>query len=244
MLQSIVLPNGQSWSFTYDGAADLTQITLPTGGTISYAVGILQMCVVGGALPQNFFSTVTSRTINANDGTGPHVWSYGGSLAGNVPPTLTRTVTDPAGNQEVHTLTGLTSGSYPTCRYYETQVQKYQGSSSSGTLLQTVTTNYSWNADPYAQPNPGALAGASVVNVVPITITTAWANGQTSQVRKGYDSGFTYDSTWTGLYGKVMSESDFDYGSGAPGPVLRRTDLPPAFVHVRIRQVTTALSPV
>ena len=220
MLQSIVLPNGQSWSFSYDGAADLAQITLPTGGTISYSNSLLQMCVVGGAFPQNFLSAVVSRTVNANDGTGPHIWSYGGSLGGSV---LARTVTDPAGNQEVHTLTGLVAGGYATCRYYETQLKKYQGSSSSGTLLQTITTSYSYNADPYAQPNPGALSAASVVNVVPISITTAWANGQTSQVTKTYDSGFTYFSTWTGLYGKVMSESDFDYASGAPGPLLRRT---------------------
>jgi RHS repeat protein len=35
-LQSVVLPNGTAWTFQYsnDGKGDLTQITLPTGGTI------------------------------------------------------------------------------------------------------------------------------------------------------------------------------------------------------------------
>ncbi len=49
-LQSILLPNGQTWNFGYNDPGDgstyngspvnygtLTQVTLPTGGTISYS---------------------------------------------------------------------------------------------------------------------------------------------------------------------------------------------------------------
>src|SRR5579864_1691762 len=37
-LQSVVLPNGTTWTFAYttDGNADLAQVTFPTGGTLSY----------------------------------------------------------------------------------------------------------------------------------------------------------------------------------------------------------------
>jgi RHS repeat-associated protein len=217
MLQSIVLPNGQSYSFTYDGAADLTEITLPTGGTISYSPSIGQTCVVGGPFPQNYFSSVYQRTINANDGTGAHTWSY--SPTGGVEgATKTVTVTDPVGNQEVHTMTGLNG----SCRYYETTAQKYQGTSSSGTLLQTVATNYSFNQDPYTVTEP--VYSSSVVNVVPTTITTTWPNGKTKKVTKSYDSGFSYyDAGSPGLYGKVVSESEYDYGAGASGGLLKTT---------------------
>jgi YD repeat-containing protein len=212
MLQSIVLPDGLSYSFTYDGAADLTQITLPTGGTIAYSLTIGQMCVLGGAFPQNYFTSVYERTVNANDGTGTHTWTYSGSF-GVEGIAATRTVTDPLGNQEVHTLTGLNG----TCHYYETEAQDYQGSSSNGTLLQTVTTTYSYNSDPYANPQP--VYSASVVNVVPTNITTTWANGEAKLVTKQYDTGFTYSGSYTGLYGKVQSENDYDYG----GSLLRTT---------------------
>jgi len=35
-VQSIALPDGSQYSFTYDGTGELTSITLPTGGTIHY----------------------------------------------------------------------------------------------------------------------------------------------------------------------------------------------------------------
>jgi len=85
-LQSIVLPNGQFWDFQYNDPGDgsmyngapinyatLTQVTLPTGGTISYSYA---MGGGGGISCQNGGRWVASRTVNANDGTGPHTWTY------------------------------------------------------------------------------------------------------------------------------------------------------------------------
>src|ERR1700722_1128829 len=72
-LQSIVLPNGQTWNFAYNDPGDgstyggntinygtLTEITLPTGGTISYtyeAAGGFTFC-------QNTGRWVATRTVN------------------------------------------------------------------------------------------------------------------------------------------------------------------------------------
>jgi hypothetical protein len=73
-LQSIVLPNGQSWQFQYnDVLAGLTQITLPTGGTISYTYTTENptSCSIQPSLSGRW---VVSRTVNANDGTGAHTW--------------------------------------------------------------------------------------------------------------------------------------------------------------------------
>jgi YD repeat-containing protein len=216
-LQSIVLPNLQTWDFTYNDPGDgstynglpinygsLTQITLPTGGTISYSYATeLQGVISGGR-------RVVQRTVNANDGAGAHSWSYAYTF-GTTPVT---TVTDPMGNYVVHTF-GLQTGSG-----YETLTQYYQ---SGGTLLKTVTTAFNSTSNRNAG---GGFSG--LINVVPHQITTAWANNQTSQIVKNYDAGFTFTDYLggtgiTGIYGKILTETASDYGSGSPGSILRTT---------------------
>ena len=73
-LQSVVLPNGSTWTFQYatDGTGNLSQITLPSGGTISYTW--INPSYTGyppyAAMP----FAVATRTLNPNDGTPPEVW--------------------------------------------------------------------------------------------------------------------------------------------------------------------------
>jgi hypothetical protein len=120
-LQSIVLPNGTAWSFQYSsGTGNLTQITLPTGGTITYVWNSIGGCT---GLPIDL-PFLTSRTVNANDGTNGHTWNY--TYNGN----NTVTVEDPLGNYTVYTNQYL---SY--CSNYTTSVQYYQGAVSSNNLL-------------------------------------------------------------------------------------------------------------
>jgi YD repeat-containing protein len=216
MLQSIVLPNNTAWTFQYDpNNGMLIEVTLPTGGTVSYGGRINVVCL-HGSYPINYNPDYGSRSVNANDGTGAHTWTYNSGPAAC--PTST-TVTDPLGNQTVHTFTGLNSST----SLYETQAQYYSGSSS---LLKTVTTNYTWNA------NVSTLDGyPSVINVVPTQVTTTWpvTGGTTvSKVEKDYDAGFSFidplGNSYTGIhYGDIVTRRDYDYGSGAPGPLLRRT---------------------
>src|SRR5271156_266296 len=210
-LQSVVLPNGTYWTFQYstDGYGDLKQITFPTGGTISYAWTGGSPCTV--PLPPRY---LTSRTVNANDGTGNHTWTYTGGIG-------TVTVEDPLGNNTVYTKSILS-----TCSTYITEVQYYQGAVQSANLLKTVSTTYSTTPSPFSASGAGS---GSTMNIVPIQITTTWANGKTSQITKTYDSGFTFPSPryndqtqYTGLYGKVTVEKDYDYGNGAPGPLLKQ----------------------
>ena len=213
-LQSLVLPNGTAWTFQYstDNNGDLVQITFPTGGTISYVWNGGGSCT-GLLVPPRWLA---SRTVNANDGTGNHTWSY--SYSG---PT---TVTDPLGNNTVYTNTAESS-----CSFYTTQVQYYQGAVLSSNLLKTVSTTYSRTGSPFS-----SVGGpATYMNIVPTQVTTTWAaNGKTNQITKGYDSGFTFPSPngngliYTGLYGKVIAQKEYDYGtsSGVPGPLLRQTN--------------------
>ena len=227
MLQSVVLPDNTTWTFQYtnDGWADLSQIAFPTGGTLSYTWNGNVLQCVGPGLPSN---RVASRTLNSNDGTGNHTWNYTWTSVGSG--VFSAVVTDPAtptANDAVYTITPL--GGSTSCSLYATAVQYYQGSHTSGTLLKTVATTYSWTASPFStyMDHAGQI---SVINVVPTTITTTWANGKTSKVTKTYDTGFTYKdpnpqstNTYTALYGLVTSESDYDYGNNQAGPLLRST---------------------
>ncbi len=215
-LQSVVLPNGTAWTFQYsnDGYGDLTQITFPTGGTISYVWGDSTIGCTGLPVPPR---TLVSRTVNANDGTGNHTWNYSN-------PNGTMTVTDPLRNNTVYT-----NSSFGPCASYTTAVNYYQGAVQAANLLKTVSTIYSYTASPFGGTGP-----QTYMNIVPTQITTTWAaNGKTNQVTKGYDSGFTFPSpisgnntVYTGLYGKVITQKEYDYGttSGQPGPLLKQTN--------------------
>jgi RHS repeat-associated protein len=160
---------------------------------------------------------LTSRTLNANDETGNHTWNY---TYGN---NNTTTLEDPLANYTVYT------NSFESwCTSYTTSVQYYQGAVSANNLLKTVSTTYSSTPSPFG-PEVGS---PYYMNIVPTQITTTWANGKTSQITKSYDSGFRFldprgnGVQYTGLYGKVTVQKDYDYGttSGQPGPLLRQTN--------------------
>ena len=156
--------------------------------------------------------------MNANDGTGSHTWTYAYTIG------TSTTVTDPLGNYTVHTF-GF--GDSP-CALFETQAQYYQNG---GTLLKTANTTYN-SSTSYNTYYGGS---ASPVNVVPAQITTVWPNSKTSQVTKSYDTGFSYldflghttnpsGGANIGIYGKMLSEADYDYGTGGPGSLLKTTN--------------------
>jgi RHS repeat-associated protein len=207
-LQSVVLPNNTTWTFEYNTYGDLAEIVLPTGGSISYGYINWMGTYVGGS-PRS----VSSRTINANDGTGPHTWNYQWGTLNTSNHTYTVTSTDPLGNATVYTNTLVASpvvgGPYET-----TLKQVYQGSAS-GTPLETIATNWQLTTAQIidsAPPFPSAF---------PTQVTTSWANGQTKQTTKTYDSGLTWANGVVGSFGKVIGEADSDYGTGAPGSLLR-----------------------
>jgi RHS repeat-associated protein len=208
MLQSIVLPNGTAWTFQYNDRdstdpasvnyGTLTEVTLPTGGTISYtyALGTGTPCSSFPSLSRD----VTSRVVDAHDGSGPHTWQY--SSAGKV--------TDPLGNDVVHTFTDVSPATTPNCTFFETNTKFYQGSSTSGTLLKTVQTDYNYfdsGNDVFNSPG-----------VVPIRATTTWANGQVTKNETDYDFNFPGNIT----YGEIIAKREFDYATGSNTPPLLR----------------------
>lgn len=244
MLQSIVLFDGGSWvaspawEFEYNSPdancagvnyGDLSKITLPTGGSISYT-----WCTCGPGVSSSGFvyRALSSRTINGNDGSPAQTWKYAYSgitqVSGSSTNWFTTTVTSPLGDDTVYTVTAL--GSKDTniraYGYYITQEDHYQGSRSTGALLKTVKTDYSYSYPP--STNGTEICANTAFNVVRIRETTIWPNGQQSKREYDYDSALSfYDShgnLHSGLtYGSRTAQRDYDYGSGAPGPLLRQT---------------------
>src|SRR5277367_4719934 len=76
----------------------------------------------------------------------------------------------------------------------ETAEQYYQGSSTSGALLRTINTTWASNGSP-------------------ATKTTILDNNSQSEIETTYDSN-----------GNIQVMKEHDYGSGAPGTILRTTN--------------------
>lgn len=157
----------------------LASVTLPTAGQITYAYsggnnGII--CADG---------STAALTRTTPDGT----WTYAHTESGTA---WTTTVTDPQQNQTALNFQGI----------YETQRQAYQGSSGTGTLLETVNTCYNGAASP---------CNSTTVSL-PITqrtaITTLPVPGASNVVSKNSAS---YNSS-----GMLTEVDVYAYGSGAP----------------------------
>jgi RHS repeat-associated protein len=197
LVTSIVLADGSQYSFNYEATpgactpytgttcvtARVTSVTLPTGGTINYAYSGGN----NGILPDGSTATLTRTTP---DGT----WIY--AQVKNTGAASTTTITDPLNNDTVVQFQGI----------YETQRQTYQGSHTSGTLLQTVNTCYNGAASP--------CTGTAIT--LPITQETVIPQyGSTGQQCKHV---YTYNA-----YGLMTEQDDYDYSSGTPTTILRKT---------------------
>ena len=205
LLSAIVLPDFTLWTLSYDNYGSVTELEFPTGGSISYTYNQATQAI-------GFSLAVTSRIVNANDGTGGHTWTYtySGQLSGNPANYSGKTVvTSPDGNDTVHTIANVVSGMY--CSLYDTQAQYYQGSQSTGTLLKTVATQYSGIAIP---------SNLTSYAVVPVQVTTTWPSGHTAKVVNTWDSGITENpygpgggGAMTVLLGSLLEKDEYDFSN-------------------------------
>src|SRR5712692_10139672 len=201
LAKRIILPNGLTYRFTYDGGAygDLLRVDLPTGGYIRYEHQTI--------LADRSTSRGVAKRIVSVDGnpTNEKTWTYGPHLGNGLPGQFTITVTDPDGNDSVHTFLDFVNNSS-----YEIKVQFYQGSASAGTLLKIVQTDYTSTQFPIA-------------DVRPIRVTTTLPNGLTSKVETDYDSAPDSNGVIAGSRANPSERREYTYGSGAAGPLARRT---------------------
>ena len=209
MIVTLILPNNTKWTFTYDSYGDVTQLGLPTGGSISYTWTTISAPSCNG-IDAKVSRAVASRTVY--DGTNSYTWKYTwGTWSSS---TVTNVVTDPLSNDVVHVVTSL--GGQSNCSPYETTTKNYSGSSTgNGTLLKEIDTTYSYGGA--ACDNLPCPEG----NVVPTIIkTTDYTSGLVTETTKSYDPGY---GTNLPIFGNVTSENDYDWGSGAPGALLKQT---------------------
>ena len=209
LVSSMGLPDGTSYSFTYEATQGfsgyvtgrLAQITLPTGGTISYSYPLT--------------NSGTTNGINCADGSAP---AASPSMTRTLNPggqwTYTRTdvsgshwqtkITSPAGDD---TLIDFQKDA-ATQGFYETQRQAYQGSQSPANLLLTTVT--CWNG------NTSSCTTTGVVS--PITqraVTLQYpSNGLQSKTVTSYNSN-----------GLITETDQYAYASGAPTVLARQTQI-------------------
>ena len=200
-LVTVVLADGSKWTFDYDSYGDVIYVGLPAGGHIAYTWTTIYI-----PSDSTGWSRAVKTRILATDSTHSSQWTYNWSFAGTV---LTNTVTDPSGNDIVHGFTAI-DGAYS---FWETSTKYFQGLQGSQPLKQ-VDTTYA----PYTLLTENNLVG----NVVPTSIkTTLNPSGKVNQVAKQYDAGFGAGSS---IFGNVVKEFEYDWGTGSPGAVLRETD--------------------
>jgi RHS repeat-associated protein len=217
MLVTVVLADGTKWTFDYDSYGEVINVGLPTGGSISYTWTTIDFSNCNVLDHTAVSRAVATRTLNDNKGNSS-TWTYNWGTAANR--TLTNMVTDPFGNDTVHVFTAFDSPNVGSggCGFYETSTQEYQGSKSPEHLLRQVDTSYA----SASIATDGSGVGTGLANVVPISIkTTVYPSGKVSLVTKTYDTGLGANAP---IFGNVVSEKIYDWGQGAPGPLLRETD--------------------
>ena len=211
-LTSLVLPNGKSYSFSYEtgGYGALTQVTLPTGGYVTYTWATFSD-------KERTYRYVASRTVHV--GGQSYTWNFSRqcTLLNGYCTTIQETVTDPLGNQTVYTI--------PCQQGVVTEVQVYQGTAT-GNPLRDYKVGYQGYAAVGSQ-----LYGA----MVPSRITTTLDNGLVSKKEFDYE---TFNFNWedctggacsppqpyTTTRGNVTEIREYDWGQGQPGPLVRKTD--------------------
>jgi RHS repeat-associated protein len=202
LLSAIVLPDLTMWTFTYDNYGDVLSATFPTRGSLAYtyATGPLNSTSDTG-----YSTWVASRTVDANDGTGTHQWTY--NFQGNFPSGSgattylysqkgIATVTDPDNNDVVHT---IGPGAVGSCPGYEYQTQYFQGPASGGVVLKTVQTQYD------------CVQGEIATNTVPIQITTISQRGETSKVINSYDPTVADAQGQYARIGSLLQRDEYDF---------------------------------
>jgi RHS repeat-associated protein len=181
---------------TGDVTGRLASVTLPTGGTITYAY-------TGS---NNGIECTDGSTAGLNRTTPDGEWKYTRSGSGTA---WSTTITYPSSSSTEAILdfqTVTPSGGGPVA-FYETERQIYQ--SNFGAPLKSISTCY----------NGTTTHCNSTAIVQPITQRSVFVNWPStgnleSEVTTSYDK-----------YGDMVGKEEYAYGAGAPGALVRYTDI-------------------
>ncbi|MGO9317041.1 MAG: RHS repeat-associated core domain-containing protein [Terracidiphilus sp.] len=232
---SIVLQNGDTYTIsylTYNNSyctplpttswctlGEISSITLPTGGVISYTWGALGG-IQGGIVGRQ----VVSRTVTANGQSS--TWQYPYSN------TNIKTVTDPNLNDTVYTFDfsgGAVSANSDcggsTSSPVVAQEVSYNGPQSANNPIATKNISYSYyGTSGFGSPNESGI-------FLPTSNVLTWnSNGATTETDTTYDNPVSLGGGGCSVLpnnvasrGNVVSKTVYDYGSGAHGAMLSNT---------------------
>jgi RHS repeat-associated protein len=211
-VQSISLPDGSQYTFSYDSYGGLSSVTLPTGGVVQYGY-------------TNFVDS--SNTANR--------WLSSRTQGSNPPMTFTPSVVTacsnystgcvesvnlhkPSGDETVYQLT-LNNGAW------NTGVTTYTGSAAGGLTLSNIT-----KVDAYANGCSifPACSGANYLSQS-LSTTVLYANGSPSVSTQS-------QALYNLSVGKISALKEWDYGTDFGGTPTRETDY--AYTGVDVQQVT------
>jgi YD repeat-containing protein len=231
-IQSVQLPDNTSYSFKYDcdsGSGnpacgspsgqyyygELTSMNLPTGGQIKYSYASL---VYNG----NYVNrAITSRTTP--DSATP--WGYAIQWDPTTCTTVTFsvitpgclqsfTVTKPTSDKDVYTMTA-NGGAWPTT------AQFYTGAS---TLLATINQSFNFSTPCPGSIVPACKSGTAIYVTKSSQATTLYSPSAVTQTTKyAWDSELWSGSYNVSLYGNLLTESEWNFGSNTSNPADRTT---------------------
>jgi RHS repeat-associated protein len=164
LLTQVILPNGTSYEFSYDGYFNLTNIRLPTGGSVAYTWS--EISWDENSLSQPATRAVESRTVTASSGDS-QTWHYswlgsspgttggtGGLIPGDVDVAVR--VSKPDGNDETHFTASAASGGTETQAYYQGRLPSFTWSTASSPTgyLKMVVIQHQVISAPFFEPLP------------------------------------------------------------------------------------------
>ncbi|MGB8028034.1 MAG: RHS repeat-associated core domain-containing protein [Terracidiphilus sp.] len=229
MPTAIILPDGPTYTFQYDSCGMLRKVTFPTGGYTRYDYEAVPMEL--GYNQGSIFTYYMNEVIAKHVCPAPAV-TLGATSApsGNNCPVAEETTTytptayqstngnansqnivvDPVGNSTIYQFSTPNSNmSWPAV---ETSRQMYDAS---GKLWKTITTQYSSTT----APGSNSTVGLGDYPDLPTIQTTTLDNGMVSQIQWSYNFQNLYSNDSV-----LTEERVYDYGSGAPGALVKRTD--------------------
>lgn len=183
VIQSIVLPDGKSYSFLYEDNSfgAVTRITLPTGAYISYTWSTLY----AGTGSWKTHRYVSSRTVN--NGSTIATWNISRTCVDSNCDTIESIVTDPYSHQSKYR---FTDGAVTLAEHYSGAVNSNP--------LRKYEVFYGFTAN--------SARRITAVN-------TRLEDNKISRIEYSYEPSTN---------GNVSEVREYDYGTGAPGSLVRR----------------------
>jgi YD repeat-containing protein len=207
--ESIILPNGQSYQFTYNqnGRGELTGMTLPTGASITYAYNTAPLAsgtvsIRGGTMSYRYPLSTRTEALQGQT----NVWNYSSQA---VSQGAQRTIEDPTGNCKEYLYQTLGS-SYPVLAL----TTYLNGCGTSAPVLKTIGNTYAYDT----AAMPGLSYG--VYNARPTNVITTLNGTLSSQVQTDFET-FTFGSGLPGTRMNPTEQREYDYGAST---ATRTTD--------------------